>query len=113
MPRPRRPRGRRRTTKVFLKPRRPRSLRSSCPSLLAHRLIYFDRLRLGASRGAAAAIRWTEPSHIDAEVADLVVENPLGRVEQARRLCPVAARRLEGVLDEVALKPFDSILQRN
>src|SRR6266550_5303771 len=56
---------------------------------------------------APSPFRRPEPAHVDAEVADLVVENPLGGVEQARRLRAIPARRLERVLDQIALEPFD------
>src|SRR3954463_8632301 len=45
-----------------------------------------DRLESGAT------LRRLEPARVDAVAAHLVVQDPLGRVEQARRLGAVAAR---------------------
>ena len=56
-----------------------------------------------ASPAAAPDFGRLEAAHVDAVAAHLVVEDPLGGVEQARRLGAVAARRLQRVLDQVAL----------
>ena len=53
--------------------------------------------RFGSRSGSA------EASPVDAVLADLVVDDARGGVEQARRLGAVAARHLERVLDEILL----------
>src|SRR5207253_2794404 len=42
-----------------------------------------------------------EPAPIDAELPDLVIHDPPGRAQQPRGLGPVAARRLQRILDEI------------
>src|SRR6185295_11361309 len=91
----------------------PPSRRSRAGLLLGGGLLGRRGVGVGAPDGAAAAVGWTEAPHVDAEVADLVVENALRGVEQPRGLGAVAARRLERVLDEVALEPLDGVPQRH
>src|SRR6185503_2286338 len=75
-------------------------------SLLGSKLTRFGR-RVMLHRDASARFRGFEAAHVDIQVADLVVENPLRGVEEARGLGAVPARGLERVLDQVALESFD------
>src|SRR6202030_331922 len=74
----------------------------SSESLLDRRLLGLGG-RAALRHDAPAGCRRPESAHVHAEVADLVVENPLGGVEQARRLRAIPARRLERILDQIAL----------
>src|SRR4030095_516931 len=65
------------------------------------------------SRPTASDLGCLVASHIDAVTAHLVVEDALGRVEQTRRLGPVAPRCLQRVHDQVALVAGDRILQEH
>src|SRR5436853_129084 len=73
------------------------------------------RISLGRRHRAltAADVGRTEPADVDAEVSHLVVEDPLGGIEEACRLRAIPARRLERILDEVALETIDRVLQRD
>ena len=50
---------------------------------------------------------------VDGVLADLVVQHPLGRVEQPRRLRAVPARRLQRVLNQILLEPGHGVAERH
>src|SRR5262245_42515674 len=52
-------------------------------------------------------------SDIDAVLADLVVDHPLGSIEQSRRLRAVTACRFERVLNQVLLEAGNRVAQRH
>src|SRR5690349_19431702 len=80
---------------------------------IVRRLTTRPRPARRALSGAAPHLRRLEPPHVDRVVAHLVVEDALGGVEQSRRLGAIAARRLQRVLDQIALVGGDRVLERD
>src|SRR4029450_12519925 len=50
---------------------------------------------------------------VDSVFPDLVANDTLRRMEELRRLCPIATSGLQGILDQVAFKRLDGVRERH
>src|SRR5204863_4911583 len=61
---------------------------------------------------AALDLLIPKPVAIDLVFADFVIDDALGRAEEACGFCPVAAGGFEGIQDDVLFKSLDSFSER-
>src|SRR5262245_18252247 len=97
-----RPTARWRSTKCTAALKRSGMPRASAVSAMAVAVDMISTRRLGP-----------EPLRVDRVPPDLVVDDPLGGVEQPRGLRAVASGRLERVLNQILLVARDRVLQRH